>query len=65
MKNNLKKTISQGIWEQKNQEDALKWGVLLALITVTGLFAGPKGWLIAIPCGFLAFVAFKYAWEGM
>jgi hypothetical protein len=65
MKNNLKKTIAQGIWEQKNQEEALKWGVLLGIIALTGIFAGPSGWLIAIPSGFFSFTAFKYALQGL
>ena len=65
MKNNLKKEISRGIWEQKNQESALKWGLILAVIALTGFFAGPKGWLIAIPSAYLSFTAFKYALEGL
>jgi hypothetical protein len=62
---NLKKTIAQGIWEQKNQEEALKWGVILGIIALTGIFAGPSGWLIAIPSGFFSFIAFKYALGGI
>ena len=65
MANNPKKTISQGIWEQKNQEHALKWGALLGIIALTGFCAGPSGWLIAIPCAYFSFAAFKYAGHGL
>lgn len=60
-KNNLRKNISQGIWDQKTQEDTLKLSVLLALIALTGLFsASPVGFLVALVCGFFSYAGIRY-----
>jgi len=65
-KNDIKKVIAQGIWEQKNQEETLKISFILVLLCVSGLMsASPVGLLLSVISGFLAYVGIRYALEGL